>query len=187
MEGKINLILTGVIIGTILGVELVHYSTTLACPHNINLELTEVVPIWDRGYFPEAHKQLQQARKSIHMAQFELKYYEKHPNSSVNILIKDIIEAHKRGVDVKIIVDEFSEVSNAFDILKQNGIEVKMDPKNTTTHTKLIIIDGETVILGSTNLSYYALELNNEVNVMLKNSRTAEYYEKYFWNLWNSN
>lgn len=187
MDRKITIgILFGIVVGILAGVELVQYSGIRACPENICLDETQIIPLSDKGYFPEVHKILQDAKNSIHMAMFELKYYETYSNSSANILVRDLIEARKRGVDVKIIIDQFSEENNAFNLLKEQGIEIKMDSENITTHAKLIIVDGRVVILGSTNLSYFGLEKNNEVDVVLVSKQTAEYYEKYFWNLWNS-
>jgi len=186
MDKKLAMgVLIGLILGILAGVETIQYAQARACPQPACLEKTEVIPISDRGYLPEAHKILQNAENSIHMAMFELKYYEKFKNSSVNIIVEDLIQASKRGVEVKIIVDEFSEKDNAYQTLKENNIDIKMDPENTTTHAKLIIVDGKVVILGSTNLSFYGLEKNNEVNVVLISRQAAEYYEKYFWKLWN--
>ncbi|MDD5110977.1 MAG: phospholipase D-like domain-containing protein [Candidatus Altiarchaeota archaeon] len=185
MEKRTTYILAGIIIGIILGVEAIQYADARICPSKTCVETAEITPISDRGYFPQAHKALQAARETIHMAQFELKYYKNYPNSSATILVQDLIEAKNRGVEVIILVDEFSTESNAFQLLKDNGIEIKMDSENVTTHAKLIIVDGETVILGSTNLSFYGLEKNNEINVEIKDRKTAEYYEQYFWELWN--
>ena len=186
MEKKLALcLLAGIIIGIILGVESVHLSDELVCPKDTCLDQVQVKPVSDRGYFPEAHEILQKAQHSIHIASFELKYYVNYQNSTANILVEDLIEAHERGVEVKILVDEFSNENNAFELLREHGIELKMDSEEVTTHAKLVIVDGETVILGSTNLSFYGLEKNNEVNVVLIDKQTAEYYEKYFWNLWD--
>jgi phosphatidylserine/phosphatidylglycerophosphate/cardiolipin synthase-like enzyme len=185
MENKLALcLLAGLFIGITLGVELVHIGGARACPANPCVDESQITPVFNRDYYAEAHRALQSSKNSIHMVLFELKYYDKYPNSTATLLVKDLIEAKNRGVEVKIIVDDFSTESNAFQILKDNGIEIKMDPENVTTHAKLIIIDKETVILGSTNLSFYGLEKNNEANVIIKDGETAEYYERYFRMLW---
>jgi phosphatidylserine/phosphatidylglycerophosphate/cardiolipin synthase-like enzyme len=186
MDKKLALgALLGLILGILAGVETIQYADARACPQPACLEKTEVIPVSDRGYLPQVHEILQNAESSIHMAMFELKYYSNFKNSSANIIVEDLIQASKRGVEVKIIVDEFSERDNAYKKLKENGIEIKMDSQNTTTHAKLIIVDGRVVVLGSTNLSFYGLEKNNEINVILISQQAAEYYEQYFWNLWN--
>ncbi|MBM3309535.1 MAG: hypothetical protein FJY77_04705 [Candidatus Altiarchaeales archaeon] len=185
MDKKLALsLLAGIILGVITGVETLQHAEARACPQPTCLEGTEVIPISDRGYFPQVHEILQNAESSIHMAVFELKYYESYKNSSANILVNDLIEANKRGVEVKVLVDQFSEENNAYKILKEAGIEIKEDSENVTTHAKLVIVDGKIVVLGSTNLSFYGLEKNNEINVILISQQAAEYYEKYFWKLW---
>jgi len=179
-------LLFGLMFGLIAGVELVHLSDEMVCPQNICLGMAQVIPLSDRGYFPEVHRILQNSRESIHMAVFELKYYDSYPNSSANILVEDILAARGRGVEVKIVVDDFSTENNALPLLKENGVDVKSDSENVTTHAKLIVVDGEVVVLGSTNLSFYGLEKNNEVDVVLVGRDAAEYYERYFLSLWDS-
>ncbi|MFH1834774.1 MAG: phospholipase D-like domain-containing protein [Methanobacteriota archaeon] len=177
-------ILLGVIFGLILGVEVIHLAEERVCPHPACVDKASVIPVSDRGYFEAAHKALSEAKTSIHIASFEVKYYENFPNSSMNILVEDLIAAHNRGVEVKVVVDEYSNENNAFARLRDAGIEIKYDSEEVTTHAKLIIVDGKIVILGSTNLSFYGIEKNNEVNVVIRDEETARYYENYFQNIW---
>ncbi len=179
--------LIGVIFGIVLGVEVVHFAESRVCPQTYCIDQSSIVPISDRGYFPAVHDAFQKAEKSIHIAAFELKYYTKYPKSNENILINDLIDAHNRGVDVKIILDEYSTENNAFNYLRENGVSVKYDGKDVTTHAKLIIIDGKIVILGSTNFSYYGLEKNKEVDVIIFAEHIADYFEGYFQEIWGKN
>lgn len=177
--------LVGVFIGIVLGVEVVHFAETRVCPQTYCVDQSSVIAVSDRGFFPAVHEALQNAKKSIHIVAFELKYYPEYPDSSQNLIVEDLIEAHERGVDVKIVMDEYANENTAFDYLKENGIPVKYDGKDVTTHAKLAIIDGRVVILGSTNFSYYGLERNNEVDVIIIAEHIADYFEEYFQILWN--
>ncbi|MEA3254250.1 MAG: phospholipase D-like domain-containing protein [Candidatus Altiarchaeota archaeon] len=177
-------ILVGVVIGIILTVEVIHFANLRSCPENICLTGSEVIAVSDRGYFPAVHDAFQKAQQSIHIVTFELKYYPKYKGSNQNILIDDLIKAHDRGVDVRIIVDQYSKKNNAYEYLRVNNITIKYDPEDVTTHTKLVIIDGKIVILGSTNFSYYGLEKNNEVNAVIISEEFAQYFEDYFDRLW---
>lgn len=114
----------------------------------------------------------------------ELKYYTNYPDSDENLIVEALIDAHNRGVDVRIVVDQYSKENNTFDLVKEKGIMIKYNPKDVTTHAKLIIVDGEVVIIGSTNLSYYGLEKNNEANLIVKSKKVADYWEAYFERLW---
>lgn len=186
LKDKPVTLLVGLIVGAILGASAYQLGTANACPAASCVDSAKVTPVADRMYFSHAEQLLKGARKSIHIASFEMKYYRQFPQSKQNLLVRELIYAHERGVDVKIIVDQFSEENNAFELLREAGVEIRYDSNETTTHSKLIIVDGKIVLLGSTNLSYYGLEKNNEANVLVEDKAVAEYYEKYFWNLWRS-
>ena len=179
-------VFAGLVLGIVVGVTVLDLSYGNACPSRICVGSADVVPVSDRGYFGELHKALAGAKKSIHIAAFEFKYYPNYGNSSMNVIVNDLIEAKRRGVDVKVVVDEYSDRDNAYDVLAANGVEIKYDSNSTTTHAKLFIVDGEIVILGSTNLSYTSFEKNNEVNVLIRDGRVAGYFESYFRRLWES-
>jgi phosphatidylserine/phosphatidylglycerophosphate/cardiolipin synthase-like enzyme len=50
-------------------------------------------------------------------------------------------------------------------------------------HCKLIIIDGKTVIVGSTNWSYYAIDKNREASVVIRDERIARIFEEYLFSI----
>jgi len=177
--------LIGLFLGVILGVEVIRIADEDVCPQSICLGQDKIVPFSDRGFFPVVHDALSKAKGSIHVVAYELKYYPAFPGSSENVLIEDLAAARARGVDVRILVDDGSVNNSAVDYLRAHGVAVKYDSGNATTHAKLVIIDGETVIVGSTNFTYYGLEKNNEVDVLVVSSRVAAYFEDYFRDLWN--
>ena len=104
----------------------------------------EVKPICDREYFPAVHSLLKGAKKSIYLIISQIRYYEKYPESSANLLCKDLIGAARRGVKVKVIIEQSS--SHALDNSKSNrevgyrlaqgGVTVYFDPLETNTHCK---------------------------------------------------
>jgi phosphatidylserine/phosphatidylglycerophosphate/cardiolipin synthase-like enzyme len=182
-------LLLGLVLGIIITYGLIASADSRSCPQKNCAKDSEIIPISDRGYFPAVHEALQNAKSSIHIASFELKYYEKYPSSLQNQIIEDLIAAKKRGVDVKIVLDEYADydpTTNGYEYVKRSGVPIKYDSNKTTTHCKLIVIDGKIVILGSTNFSFYALEKNNEVNVILFSEKTAAYFERYFQRLWDA-
>jgi phosphatidylserine/phosphatidylglycerophosphate/cardiolipin synthase-like enzyme len=182
-------LLTGIVLGVIITYALMASADMRSCPEKNCARDSEIVPISDRGYFPAVHEALQNAKTSIHIAAFELKYYDKYSSSLQNQIIDDLVAAKKRGVDVKIVLDEYANSdpkTNGYDYVKRNGVGIKYDSNSTTTHSKLIVIDGKVVVLGSTNFSFYALEKNNEVDVILYSEKTAAYFERYFQRLWDA-
>jgi len=177
-------ILLGIFLGIILTSSVVNLADNRVCPQTNCVNEANIYPLFNDGFFPAVHDVSHNADKSIHMVVFELKYYVDYPDSKENILVSDLIEAKRRGVDVKIIVDQYSKENNAFDLLKSEGINIVYDEKDVTTHAKMLIVDGRIVVLGSTNYSYYGLEKNNEVDVLIDSEQTASLYEKYFIDLW---
>jgi phosphatidylserine/phosphatidylglycerophosphate/cardiolipin synthase-like enzyme len=182
-------LLSGLVLGVFITYALIVSADMRSCPQKNCAKDSEIVPVSDRGYFPAVHEALKNAKTSIHIAAFELKYYDKYSSSLQNQIIDDLIAAKKRGVDVRIVLDEYADSdpnTNGYEYVKKNGVGIKYDSNKTTTHAKLIVIDGHVVILGSTNLSFYALEENNEVDVVLYSEKTAAYFEKYFQRLWDA-
>lgn len=140
----------------------------------------------DRDYFDRVFELIDSADKSIHLAMFEIKYYEKYPDSEVNQLVEKLIEKNSEGIDVKIIVDQFLTDERAVEILKKTGVDIRWDSTKVSTHNKLMIVDGRVVLIGSTNWSYYSFSKNHESNVIFHDKESAGKFEKYFQELWLS-
>ena len=49
-----------------------------------------------------------------------------------------------------------------------------------TTHAKLMVVDGQLTLLGSTNWTYYALTSNNEASVLIRSQELARAIIDYF-------
>ena len=61
-----------------------------------------------------------------------------------------------------------------------NGVEVIYDSLSKTTHAKLMVVDGQLSLLGSTNWTYYALTNNNETSVLVRSKEVARAFGDYF-------
>ncbi|KKL04304.1 hypothetical protein LCGC14_2617390, partial [marine sediment metagenome] len=61
-----------------------------------------VTTLIDEEYFPAVHEALGKAKKSIYIAMYVAKIDE-DSDSPVNQLLNDLIQAHERGVKVKVI------------------------------------------------------------------------------------
>ena len=149
-----------------------------------------VTILTDRDYFPVVREAIANSKESLHLALFELKYYtsKQYKDSNENLLVNELIKAKERGLDVKIIVDEYGnkygDLDEVINMLRGHGIVIKYDNSKTTTHTKLLIIDNEIVIIGSTNWSHFAIDRNHEASVLIKSEQVAHEFEKYFNDLW---
>ena len=124
---------------------------------------------------------------------FEASYYKKYPDSPSNLLIRELIAAKKRGIDVKVILEQRKGTERATlrnketgALLAESGVEVVYDPLDITTHTKLLIIDGEISVVGSTNWTYNALDKNHEVAVLIRSPKVANDLQNYFQSIWKT-
>jgi cardiolipin synthase len=125
---------------------------------------------------------------------FMAKLDPKHTGGAEYQLVLDLINAHKRGVKVKVIFDQnvkFWEKGKernviekkseyAYELLSENGVPVFYDNENRVTHNKVLIIDKYITIIGSTNWTYSALRKNHEASVMIKSGSVALAFEGKF-------
>jgi phosphatidylserine/phosphatidylglycerophosphate/cardiolipin synthase-like enzyme len=141
-----------------------------------------VVVVTDRDYYGKASELLSGAKESIHIVMFSANYKPKYDDSHVNELLRAIIAAHNRGVDVKIVMDSFPEGNDkTLNYLLKNNIPARiLNIPGATTHSKLIIVDGVVVMVGSTNWSYHSIDKNHEANVVISDARIASEFEDYF-------
>ena len=140
-----------------------------------------IIPIVDREYFPEAQKLIEKAKKSISLSMFVVKR-----GNMVNLLIKEIEKSARRGVEVRILLDDnIAHNQRTVNALKGiKNIAIKLDSPRKTTHNKMLIVDGETVLIGSTNWTDSSLGTANEANVIINNQEIAAYLEEFFDKLW---
>lgn len=101
-------------------------------------------------------------------------------------LEEELINAKKRGVDVRIIIDATNTYArnSSFEKLRQNGIPVKVENYAGKMHSKAIIADDKFLIIGSTNFSNSGENNNDENLILLDNPRFAILYKNFFLYLW---
>jgi phosphatidylserine/phosphatidylglycerophosphate/cardiolipin synthase-like enzyme len=69
-------------------------------------------------------------------------------------IAKALVEVHKRGVEVKVILDDDkADKKSELEFLSRKGIDTYLDSKHEKAHSKVILIDGQTIITGSFNFS----------------------------------
>ena len=127
----------------------------------------------------ELHDLIKTSKKSIYVEMFYL---------TNKLLVKDLIFAKKRGVDVKIILDA-SSANNQFsahETLRKSNILVKVENWGGKMHTKSAIIDEKYYILGSMNWTGKA-ELHNDENLLIiENEKLSKNAIKHFEKLWKN-
>jgi phosphatidylserine/phosphatidylglycerophosphate/cardiolipin synthase-like enzyme len=98
-----------------------------------------------------------------------------------------LVEAHKRGVDVQVVVDKSQKSAKytSATFVANAGIPTRIDSKHAIAHNKVVIVDGHTVQQGSFNYTKAAEESNGE-NVLVNwdNTKLAEVYLKNWKRHW---
>jgi len=117
------------------------------------------------------------AEKYIHLAIYSLTKDE---------IAEALIRAHKRGVEIKVLIDKAQAgLKDADDEkLEAEGIEVRRDKKAGLMHNKFAIIDGIITYTGSYNHTEGATTKNDENYIIIKDIGIAHIYETQFQKLW---
>mgnify|MGYP002627223925 CR=1 FL=1 len=102
-------------------------------------------------------------------------------------LIEPLINAHKRGVDIKII-DDATNAHNKYSIhkiLRESGISVKTENMAGKMHMKGAFTDNRVSVLGSMNFTKSG-NLHNDENVLIiYDEGIAKYLKSEFMKVWN--
>lgn len=101
-------------------------------------------------------------------------------------LIDSLINASKRGVAVKLILDATNTHGGASKLkyLRDHGIQVKTENIAGKLHSKSIIIDDMYTIIGSMNFSKSGEGVNDENLLIIKDRGIALFYKTFFQYLW---
>ena len=88
-------------------------------------------------------------------------------------IAKALLEAHKRGVKIEAVLDKSqrSEKYTSATFLLNEGIPVTIDDKHAISHSKIFVIDRQTLITGSFNFTKAAEEKNAENLLILKGNK----------------
>jgi phosphatidylserine/phosphatidylglycerophosphate/cardiolipin synthase-like enzyme len=93
-------------------------------------------------------------------------------------IAKALVEAHKRGVDVQVILDKSqrTEKYSSADFVLHAGMPVYIDAKHAIAHNKVMVLDCRTVVTGSFNFTMSAENSNAENLLILRSPELAERY-----------
>jgi phosphatidylserine/phosphatidylglycerophosphate/cardiolipin synthase-like enzyme len=97
-----------------------------------------------------------------------------------------LIDAKKRGVDVRVIIDanSVSTRGTKHAKLRNAGIVLKTENYAGKMHSKAMIIDDQYFITGSMNFSYSGANKNDENTLIIKDKKIAEFHKNIFLYLW---
>jgi len=103
---------------------------------------------------------IENAQSSICMTEFEF-----ISGNKPDAIEFALIQAAKRDINVKVLMDDLIEHNAGFvSRLKAGGVDAKLNWAKTA-HAKMIVVDNRVVMVGSTNLSTSSMHYNREVNL----------------------
>jgi len=98
-----------------------------------------------------------------------------------------LLDAHKRGVDVRLVIDEKANRKyTAATFLANQDVPVRTNGNYAILHNKFMVIDASTVETGSFNYTKSAAERNAENVLVLRDvPELAQQYTAEWTRLWN--
>lgn len=141
--------------------------------------------ISDRAYEPAVIELIDNAKESVVISMYSISVgkVEKNP---VRLLLRDLLEARNRGVEVTLYLNtrfSFSNVrkyseklfdSSIFHDLKEAGCNINLIPSKYRLHDKLIIVDKRYIVESTANWSTSALKANFESGTLIDSPELAK-------------
>jgi phosphatidylserine/phosphatidylglycerophosphate/cardiolipin synthase-like enzyme len=150
-----------------------------------------VDPVVGSSFFPKAVDQINSATKSVSICIFTARYYRGQSRNPVNELFDALRRAAQRGVNVRLLLnqdfqDDESARGNEFIVryFKNRNFQAALGGKSTRIHSKLLLVDNQTTIIGSHNYSARAHRTNFETSVIIKSPEVHSFFIREFERLW---
>jgi len=143
----------------------------------------DAADISNRLYLDAVSREIDNAKSEIMVAMYSLYIDLYDKENPVQSLTNSLVAAKKRGVKITVFLDADSENNQACRFLQNNQIDVYFIKPSITMHAKLIVIDGETVIEGSSNWTRNALTKNFESDSLIKGKEFAAGKSAFFTKL----
>lgn len=138
--------------------------------------------ILDDKFAPKATAFIKDAVSEIRMTAYAWRWYDSEPALPIQVFNLELLRASNRGVQVRILVDTEAMRS----LFAGLGFNVRSVQPTRMLHTKAILIDRRSLILGSHNLTKRASSDNYEMSVALQDFEAAEQFCEYFDGIWHS-
>lgn len=150
-------------------------------PHKEFLVANQKMELWllpdNRDAIRKLEYLIDSAKKSIQIAMFAWTRRD---------LAWAVIDAHKRGVQVEVVLDQNhgkGASAKIVQLLKKHGIPVYLSEGKALLHHKFLYIDGQTLVNGSANWTTSAFTKNEDCFIILYNLSDKQKDE--MTKLWN--
>jgi len=121
------------------------------------------------------------ARKNIDIVIYDWRWYRDQIANPVQQLNAAIVRAAQRGVVVRAVVNAALNLEQ----LNAVGIKARVMRDKRTLHTKMILIDGKILVIGSHNFTRNAFGHNVEASIAVELGVSDTRFAQFFDNLYN--
>jgi len=146
---------------------------------------TDVAPVFDAWFSPQQNcpgkirELIAAARRTLDICVFTI---------TDDRLTAAVMDAHRRGVKVRIITDndKAADLGSDADRLRECGVRLRIDRTQYHMHHKFAIFDSQLLLNGSYNWTRGAAEQNEENFLVLNHRPLTARYQEQFDALWDS-
>lgn len=146
----------------------------------------------DDAFLTTAAQLVAEAKKSICISTFKAEITPKPRGRRLSNFFELVFEKARQGISVRFIINKTSmrgaiPLSNALAInaLYLHGIPVHCLPNNRCCHAKILIVDNDSAIIGSHNLSVKSCNYNFELSYLIKDTYVVNIIQKTFDRTWD--
>lgn len=146
----------------------------------------------DDDFLPALLSIFSLAEREILISTFKFQIPNNRPGDPVNAIYKSLIQAKRKGIDIKIItnIHTRSKVGYGYnkvsaDYLKKYSIETRGYKNSRIIHAKYVIVDSQYMLIGSHNITKKAITKNHEASIFVDDCTYASNLWLYFYSIWN--
>lgn len=136
----------------------------------------DVEPIFGGEFPAKVLPLIEGAKQSIRIIVFDWRWYPVDPGCACQKFNNAIIRARGRSVAISVLTN----CDDVLNILRKAGIVAKKPTSRRLLHSKMLIIDGKHLVIGSHNYTQNAFTSNFESSVILRDCENLDSFIEYF-------
>lgn len=143
------------------------------------LGAVSITPLFNRQFQPAVIKLVNAAIHSVDICIFDWRTYPTSYGPKVTAFNRAIVDAILRGVRVRVVLNSRGNAAR----LQMLGCKVHVFNSSRMMHTKLMIVDGCSIVCGSHNYTESAFSSNEELSMLCVYDDVNNPYTTYFKNV----
>jgi V8-like Glu-specific endopeptidase len=158
---------------------------TLFEPLTVDEEMDVQLALTPDNYAEVAQDLIESARDKIFFENQSFKLLEEN-DEKFEALAGALLAKQRAGLDVRIIFRDIGDVTESLERLKDFGFDMSKVRLHPHCHTKGIVVDKKSVLVGSHNWTNHGTVFNRDASLRINNRQVAEYFEKLFLFDWEN-